>query len=152
SSSNPAGPGVVQTNDTLTAAASGHDADGDPVTFSYQWLKNGAAIAGATGATLDLSRPGNGDPGDRITVQVTASDGALSSAPATSAEAVVADTAPAVDAVTVSPSAPTTDQLLTAVVSARDADGDPITYAYQWFKNGAAIAGATGATLDLSQP
>jgi hypothetical protein len=31
-------------------------------------------------------------------------------------------------------------------------DSDPVTYHYQWWVNGHAIAGATGQTLDLSQP
>ena len=32
----------------------------------------------------------------------------------------------------------------------RDPDGDALTYRYQWFRNGTAIAGATAAALNLS--
>src|SRR5207249_2171522 len=59
-----------------TATPSGFsDADGDTLTYHYQWSKNGAAITGATGSTLDLSVAGNGDRGDAIKVDVYATDG-----------------------------------------------------------------------------
>src|SRR5205085_11449913 len=63
------------TNETLSASVTGHDADGDAVTYAYQWKRNGAAISGATGTTLDLSQAGAGDRGDTITLVVTPSDG-----------------------------------------------------------------------------
>ena len=52
------------------------DADGDALTYRYQWFRNGTAIPEATGRTLDLSQPGNGDLNDVIAVDVTALDGA----------------------------------------------------------------------------
>ena len=57
------------TNATLTATPSGFDAN---AVYSYAWKKNGVVIPGETAATLDLSKPGNGDVGDIITVEVTA--------------------------------------------------------------------------------
>jgi hypothetical protein len=36
---------------------------------------NGTVLAGESGATLDLGKPGNGDAGDRIAVEVFATDG-----------------------------------------------------------------------------
>ncbi len=60
----------------LGRAATGFaDADGDALSYTYQWFRNGTAISGATGRTLDLSEPGNGDAGDTIAVDVTALDG-----------------------------------------------------------------------------
>ena len=47
----------------LTANVSSSDADGDAITYSYVWNRNGTPIAGQTGSTLDLSLPGNGDRG-----------------------------------------------------------------------------------------
>jgi hypothetical protein len=85
-------PTSPSTNDVLTATVTSHDDDGHPVTYSYQWFKNGVAIAGATGATLNLAVPGNGDGGDSITVRVTATDGSLSGAPVTSSAVVVQGT------------------------------------------------------------
>ena len=61
------------TNDVVTANAVATDADGDPVTVTYEWLRNSVVIPGATTASLDLAV--QGDPGDNLVVRVTASDG-----------------------------------------------------------------------------
>ena len=58
-----------------------HDAEGDTLTTSYQWIRAGSTSRGATNATLDLATAGNGDRGDLITVRVTVNDGTVSSAP-----------------------------------------------------------------------
>src|SRR5262249_49573735 len=39
-------PRPPETNDTVTANVTSHDIDGDAVTPSYQWYKNGVAISG----------------------------------------------------------------------------------------------------------
>jgi len=59
------------------------------------------------------------------------------------------NSAPAMISVTVAPTSPDTDDVLTATGVAQDPDGDPLTYSYQWTKGGADIPGATGATLAL---
>ena len=65
--------GTVTEDQTLTADTSGiADADGLGA-FSYQWLRDGVAIAGATGATYTL---GDADVGAQISVQVSYTDGA----------------------------------------------------------------------------
>ena len=234
-------PAAPDTNQTLTANVTSHDADGDLLTPSYQWTRNGTDIAGATGSLLDLSAAGNGSRGDAIRVRVTVTDGSATSAPVTSdpvsvvnsaphfttnlqdrsdtvgdvanldanatdadndaltysatglpagisidpASGVIsgtlgagaagthnvtitvsdgtltdtdtltwtvasANTPPVVDSVSVAPASPTTNQTLTATVTSHDANNDPLTTAYQWTRNGADIAGATGSTLDLS--
>ena len=142
------------TNDTLTATVHAHDADGDPLSYSYRWFRNGVAIPGETGPTLDLSKPGNGDGGDAIALEVTANDGKADSFPLQSAPVTVTvtDTPPVLDSVAITPVSPGTNSLLTAVVHSHDAEGDTVTYAYQWLKNGSPIAGETGPTLDLSKP
>lgn len=52
------------------------------LSFGYQWLRDGKAIAGATGSSLKLSAA---DVGRRISVRVTASKSGLAPVPATSA-------------------------------------------------------------------
>src|SRR6185295_19237320 len=120
-----------------------HDDDGDTVSYAYQWFKNGVALAGATSSTLDLGVSGNGDKGNSITVQVTPSAAGATGSAVTSAAVTVQDSAPVVDSVSITPASPTTNTILTANVASHDDDGDPVTYAYQWFKNGAPLAGAT---------
>ena len=62
------------------------------------------------------------------------------------------NTPPVIDSVVVLPPSPTTNDLLTSVVEAHDADNDTITLHYQWIRNGVPITGETGALLDLSLP
>ena len=51
---------------------------------------------------------------------------------------------------TITPTTPATDQLLTAAVTSHDADSDPLTTSYQWTLGGVDIAGATSSTLNLA--
>ncbi len=78
--------GQTLTADTSTLA----DADGLG-TFSYQWKRNGAAIAGATASTYTLVQA---DVGSTITVTVSYTDGggtaeSLTSAPTTTVKALL---------------------------------------------------------------
>ncbi|RYX81681.1 hypothetical protein EON83_23075 [bacterium] len=149
------GVSISPTNPTtatlLTATPAGTDADSDTLTFTYIWKKNGAPIAGQTGNTLNLATAGNGDKGDVISVSAVASDGTASSSAVTSAGVTVLNTAPVATGVSISPTSPDTDAVVTATVAATDADGsDILTYTYVWKKNGNVISGQTGKTLDLS--
>jgi len=85
----------------LTANVSSSDAAGYTVTYGYVWNKNGVAITGQTGSTLNLSVLGNGGVGDSITVTVTPYDGTLYGTAATSA----ADRWSAISNCSVAPSA-----------------------------------------------
>ncbi len=80
----PAITGVVTEDETLTADASPiSDIDGLG-TFSYQWLRDGVAISGATAVTYTL---GDADVGARISVQVGFTDGqGTNEGPLTSAQ------------------------------------------------------------------
>ena len=61
------------------------------------------------------------------------------------------DRAPVQGTVASRPRSPKTNRPVTATPSGfSDPDGDPITYHYQWFRNGTAIAGATTSTLNLA--
>jgi len=144
-----------KTNDMLTASVTAHDADGDALTYAYQWTKNGSDIAGATSSTLDLSVAGNGDRGDSIAVRVTASDGVATSTPVTSSPVVIADSAP-VATVSLNTTTPTTQTVLVATVTASDADGDALSFTYVWKVNGVTrritATTATSDSFDLGKP
>lgn len=102
--------------------------------FSYQWFRDGIALAGATSATYALAAAQSTDAGN-YTVRVTNSAGQVTSPPAT---VVVRTNAPVI-----------TGQPQAASVTA----GSPVTFtvaasgtpplAYQWFRDGAALSGAT---------
>jgi len=125
---------LAGTNASFTVIASG------TAPLSYQWLKNGVAISGATGATLTLSA---------ITVANTANysvtvTNAVGTATSTSATLTVL-AAPAI---------------LTQPANLTVAQGSPASFAvsvsgtaplsFQWLKYGVALAGATSNVLALS--
>jgi len=132
-------PSIAFTGDTLRADARAYDPDlaptiaGNPVSYTYEWSRNGKVLPGASSPSLDLSVPGTGDRGDTISVRVTASDGELVSVASTSV--VITDSAPTA-AVSLSDSAPATKAVLSARAVASDADNDPVTYRFVWKVNG----------------
>ena len=139
--------GTAQQGQTLSASNTLADADGLG-TISYQWFANGAVIAGATGTTLALTQA---QVGTRISVAASYTDSqgtAESVVSAQTANVANVNDAPS-GSVTVSGTAQQ-GQTLSASNTLADADGLG-TISYQWFANGAAIAGATGTTLTLTQ-
>ncbi|GEJ57761.1 FG-GAP-like repeat-containing protein [Anaeromyxobacter diazotrophicus] len=138
-------PAAPLDTDDLIAVVTAHDPDGDPVTLSYAWERNGVAIPDQTGATLPAAST---RPGDYVTVQVTASDGA-STAFATASVYIPGSSfnRPPAVSVALSPANPRPSDVLTAQVTASDPDGDPLTLSYAWKVAGTLVAGETGATL-----
>ena len=141
-------PAEPSKNDVLRAIVSAYDPDGDWLTYSYHWLRNGVTITGATGSSLDLSVAGHGDRGDTITVRVTVTDPQGLATQAPSASVVVANAPPRLT-VALSSETPGTSDVLAASAVATDADGDPVTVTYEWLRNGVLVPGATTASLDL---
>ena len=119
------------------------DADGDVVTTRVSWEVNGTAVA--TGPTLDGSRFAKGDT---IQAVVTPFDGALEGAAVRSDVATVANTAPTMTSVVISPTSPVTTDTISSMVGSLDVDGDTVSYTYSWQVNGK-VAG-TGSTLPPS--
>lgn len=111
--------------------------------FTYQWKKNGAVIAGATGTSLSFSNVQSADAAD-YTVVVTNSLGSV-----TSAIAALTVTALAVaPTITTPPQSVTAPAGQSALFSVTAAGSAPLSY--QWRKNGSPLAGATAATLTLA--
>jgi beta-galactosidase len=107
-----------------------------PLTF--QWLKNGSAIAGATSATYTTPATASTDNNSSFTVTVTNSVGSATSSAAT----LIVDASAGV-VITTQPASQTAYVGQTVQMSVA-ATGSP-TLAYQWQKSGAAIAGATSS-------
>ena len=148
--------GEARVGETLTADTSGiYDDDGlTNATFSYQWTRSDAEIAGANGPSYTLV---DADVGQAIKVTVTFTDAEGN------AESLTSDPTGAVEAKpnTEATGAPTIDgiarvgETLTADTSGIDDDDGlaNIAFAYQWLRiDGGAdteIAGATSETYTL---
>ncbi|RZL08394.1 MAG: DUF4347 domain-containing protein, partial [Rubrivivax sp.] len=139
--------GTAAQGQTLTASNTLADADGMG-TVTYQWLRNGVAVSGATSSTYGLTQA---DVGTVITVRASYTDGygtAESSTSAATASVANINDAPT-GSVTISGTA-TQGQTLTAGNTLADADGMG-TVTYQWLRDGVAISGATSGTYLLTQ-
>lgn len=128
-------PARPRAGEPVRAVARASDPEGDPVRFRYHWRVNGRPVAGA-GEELSLR---NVRRGDRIAVEVTASDGRAESDPMRR-EARIGNRAPHVSRVWLEPRGEVhAGMKLTAVAEAADPDGDPLAFEYQWTVNGRAV-------------
>ena len=144
--------GTAQVGETLTMETSAiDDADGlDNVGYSYQWLANGADIAGATISSYTLV---DADKGKTIQVKVSFFDDKNNQETLTSAATAAVEprpNSPATGAPTISGTV-RVGKTLTAETSAiADADGmSGAVFIYQWQADDAEIAGATSDAYTL---
>jgi hypothetical protein len=138
-------PGSAVTTTVLTCNASGaSDPEGKTVTLGYVWTKDSVAIPGQTAKTLPAAAH---QKGDAIRCRVTPYDGELFGAPVTSAAVVIANTAPVITDVLVTPQTPAAGEALLCAVTATDADNDPLTPEYQWFVDQSIADGQVAADL-----
>jgi hypothetical protein len=113
------------------------DPDGDVPTYTYRWLRNDAAMDGAAGPSLPLSRIA---PGDRVALEVVARDDASSSSPVRSDAFNIENRPPQFSSQPVAPRAADVSFRYHAV--ATDPDGDPLRYSL--------VSGPIGMTVDAS--
>ncbi|MEV7769137.1 hypothetical protein AB0O24_14580, partial [Microbacterium sp. NPDC086615] len=112
-----------------------------PDSLTYQWSRDGAAITGATSQTYTITPA---DSGKKITVTVTARKAGYTPASQTSAAQT---SAPAPFTSAPSPSITGTASVGSTVRAVTGTWAPvPATFAYQWRRNGTAIAGATAST------
>ena len=125
-------------------------------TFSYQWLRNGQTISGATALTYTLTAADLSSP---IAVRVSYTDGMGYAEQVTSA-ATTSVTKPAntLPTGTVSIVGNATQGTSLSINSSTLVDANGLgTFSYQWLRNGQTISGANASTYtltaaDLSSP
>lgn len=136
--------GVLREAETLTADVSGITDNDGLGTFSYQWLRNGSTIVGATGTTYSTS---NADVGANLAVRITYTDvqGTVETVTSASTASIqnINDTPNGLPLIS---GLATEDQTLTADTSGISDDDDLGTFSYQWLRNGTIISGATNST------
>ncbi|MFN8011519.1 MAG: immunoglobulin domain-containing protein [Holophagaceae bacterium] len=118
-------------NASFAVAASGTPAP------SLQWRKNGAAIPGATAATLALT---NVQTSDAATYDAVATNAAGS---ATSASAVLTVNRPPSQPILTGPGSAITKHQVTYALASTDPDGDALTFAVNPANADASISGST---------
>ena len=122
----------------VTATPSGVDADGDPISYSYQWTINGVEIADGKGSVLsgNLFRGG-----DRVAVTVIANDGTENGRPYPTGDLIVANSPPRF--VTTAPKSIVGSEYIYEA-RAEDPDGEVLTYRLETAPDGMTVAADTG--------
>lgn len=112
--------------------------------LSYQWQKDGVAVPGLTGSLVGLGQIKATDAGN-YTVVVTSGSGATATTATSTPVALSVNIPPAITTQPASVLASLGQNVTLSVA----ATGSP-TPSYQWSRNGVPIAGATSASLALS--
>lgn len=114
---------VATGNAEVRASVEGSDPDQDPLSYGYHWFKNDVAMEGASQPALPLSSLTRGD---RVAVEVVASDGE-SSAPAVRSDVLEVENGPPL--FSSQPTAPkATDDSFRYRPVAVDPDGDKVVF------------------------
>lgn len=132
-------PDPAKTLDNLLCTATGSvDPEGAEVTYSFAWYRDGDLIeaegAGPiTGPTLSHTYT---TKGDTIECRVTPSDGAVQGEPGIDS-VVIQNTPPTAPVVRILPENPNPNDGLAVSIDVQsfDADGDFVTYVFQWFES-----------------
>jgi endonuclease YncB( thermonuclease family) len=153
----PTAPVVVVTPDNPDTAADlvcsiatqSTDADGDTVSYTYQWYRDGAVQSALTTNTVPAADTTKGQVWQCV---VTANDGTINGSPAED-EVTVQNSAPAAPVVAITPDSPGSGADLVCGISTQsaDADGDAITYTYQWYKDGVLQSALTTNTVAAAE-
>ena len=112
------------------------DPDGNPVTYRYQWIRNGEEIVGENKSIL---KSGNFRKGDLIQVKVTPSNGKVDGKPFLSDPVKILNSPPMIEEVRIEPKMAFSRDNLRVYVKSFDADGDFVYYTHQWEKNGVVL-------------
>ena len=107
---------------TMQVSVQASDADGDPVSLTYQWYVNGNSVSDQTGDSFSCASYKHGD---MVYVIVTPSDGEKNGVSIASASIAIQDTAPVILS---KPPNTMTGSLFTYPVEASDIDNDPLSY------------------------
>lgn len=135
-------PREARVGDRVRAVVDASDDDGDRLTYEFTWTVNGVRLA-QHNDIIQLSRTRKGEP---IAVTVTANDGRATSE-AFEANTKVHNRPPQLSGVQFESSSPISAGVdVTARPTARDLDGDTLSYRYEWWVNGYS-AGDSGPKL-----
>ena len=131
-------PKLVYPGMKIKAEVEGHDRDGDAVTFTYEWKRNGNVIENKILSELDTA---DLKKGDLITLFVTPFDGKEMGKKKWSATVMIANRPPEINSL---PPITVSGGRYIYEVKAADADGDTLTFSLEEAPPGMSIDPATG--------
>jgi hypothetical protein len=141
------GGGNVTANQVLRASLvqPSIDPEGSTVEHRYAWFVNGVRAAMYDGLFFPASQT---ELGDEVILRAVGNDGRIDSEPVEVAFRIV-NAAPVIDAVTMSPAAPTSADTVVCAAASTDADGDTLEMSYAWMVDGALVG--SGSVLSAGQ-
>jgi Ca2+-binding RTX toxin-like protein len=144
--------GAAIVGQTLTVDLSQlSDPDGiDSATMTYQWLRNGAEIAGATASTFNLS---DADIDATLSVSLSYTDegGTAEAVTSLGTGPVAAEATPVTGTLAITGTAGLFQVLQVSKDQLNDPDGLALqSESYQWLSDGQPITGATGPVLEIT--
>lgn len=131
--------GTAKVGLTLTASAGSWGPA--PIGLTYQWLRAGALISGATAPTYT---PTASDLGATLAVRVTGGRGGFTSVARTSGSTAAVVVGTLASATPTISGTVKVGSKLTAIIGAWGPS--PVALGYQWFRSGTTITGATAST------
>jgi hypothetical protein len=118
----------------------------DPERCRFEWSCDGFVIPGATGPRLE---PGSFRKNKEVKLTAIVTGDSLTPERRFTAAVQVANTAPSITRVTILPSSASGQAQVLATPEVIDADGDPVTFRYKWFRNGSPLPD-TGPAIPIA--
>jgi hypothetical protein len=131
----------------LSCSATATDANGDVPTLTFTFTVDGVPVPNTTTQTARATLQRAFVVGQLVACTVTAND-KDGGTDTDTASVVIGNNGPTVGAVTLSPAAPRTNDVLTATAGATDPEGDALTLTYAWSVNGTEVQNGAANTLD----
>jgi hypothetical protein len=126
---------------------SGFDPNGSALTYFWEQVSGApVTLVTPTAQYLRFTAPDTAGP---LTFALRVNDGRLTSN-ADEVVVTIRNFEPSLSAVAISPGTAFTNDTLSLDFAAFDADSDTLTYAYEWQRNGATVAGQTSSTFPPS--
>jgi len=137
-------PDSASVKDSLSVLVTGEaDDDLDAVTWTNEWFVNDSSLGTSPNLSGDLLVRG-----DTVYAITTPNDGEADGQAITTESIEIGNATPDITEVSIYPSEAYTNDLLSAIVTGEDVDGDEVTYTYAWTVDGTVVAET--ATLDGS--
>lgn len=131
---------LLSGGNTVTNSFTAHPGNWDiGTTLTYQWLRDGSTINGATESIYTLQPA---DAGHQVSVRVT---GSIAAYPAASAESSAETIVPAPLDTTAVPTISGTVKVGSTLSALPGVWSEGVSFSYQWKRDGSAITGATSA-------